>query len=76
MGMFDSVIVCCPKCGENLEFQSKAGPCCLRTYTINEVPTEIAADIDGDSEYCSICEDYFIIELETEVPKTVRMKLR
>ena len=29
MGMFDSLIVKCPNCNEQVEFQSKAGGCNL-----------------------------------------------
>lgn len=29
MGMYDSVMVRCPKCGEEHEFQSKSGECLL-----------------------------------------------
>ena len=52
MGMFDSVIAFCPKCGTELEFQSKAGPCLLRNYNINSIPPNIAEDINGDILTC------------------------
>ncbi len=52
MGMFDSVFVRCPKCGEEVEFQSKAGVCELKRYSANNVPPEIAQDISGDVQSC------------------------
>ena len=52
MGMFDSVIARCPKCGSEVEFQSKAGECQLRRYSINSVPPEIAQSLVGDIETC------------------------
>lgn len=52
MGMFDSVIARCPKCGEKVEFQSKAGMCLLKEYNMNSVPPEIAQDLDGDAQPC------------------------
>ena len=52
MGMFDSVIAACPKCKEPLEFQSKAGECRLRRYSVNSVPVEIAGSLDGDLHKC------------------------
>lgn len=52
MGMFDSLIVCCPICGENVEFQSKGGECILAQYNIVNVPPEVLWDTD-DSAYCS-----------------------
>lgn len=53
MGMFDSVFVTCPKCGKQVEFQSKVGDCNLNSYTSDCVPILIALDLDGDSEECS-----------------------
>ena len=53
MGMFDSVIAFCPKCAAELEFQSKAGACLLKTYSINSVPPNIAEDINGDTLTCN-----------------------
>ncbi len=53
MGSFDSIVVDCPNCGSQVEFQSKAGDCRGNTYTIDKVPTMIAASIDGNVECCS-----------------------
>jgi len=53
MGMFDSVWIRCRECGEEVEFQSKAGPCQLRDYRQETVPTEIAKDILGSVRKCS-----------------------
>lgn len=55
MGMFDSVYVDCPKCGTDIEFQSKAGDCILGTYNLNNAPQEILEDIEGDVEECHKC---------------------
>ncbi len=52
MGMFDSVWAKCPKCDKDVEFQSKAGECCLIDYTSDSVPAVIAADIAGESNTC------------------------
>ena len=52
MGMFDSVIIPCAVCGAPLEFQSKAGDCSLRSFTLDNVPSEIAADLNGQWERC------------------------
>jgi hypothetical protein len=53
--MFDSVLVRCRTCGEQVEFQSKAGECGLAEYSLDDCPPEIAADILGDSESCRKC---------------------
>ena len=52
MGMFDTVSVVCPECTRIVEFQSKAGACCLNEYVKRDVPTEIALDLDGESILC------------------------
>lgn len=56
MGMFDSVMVPCPRCKEDvIEFQSKAGDCSLVDYSPHSVPMEIALSLDGTSESCRTC---------------------
>lgn len=56
MGMFDSVIVRCLNCGEyELEFQSKVGECELHDYRVDNCPSNIAADIIGDTTCCKKC---------------------
>ena len=52
MGMFDTVIATCPVCEEEVEFQSKAGDCLLRTYTENFVPVAIAEDLEFEEKEC------------------------
>ena len=55
MGMFDRLYVDCPRCGEFVEFQSKAGDCTLTSYYIHSVPSEIALDCKDDVEQCPSC---------------------
>lgn len=52
MGMFDSLYVECRKCGEQVEFQSKAGDCYLHSYTLDNCPASVAGDIIGQSMIC------------------------
>ncbi len=52
MGMFDRVIVLCQNCSEPVEFQTKAGPCNLFTYGLDEAPIDVLASLDGQSEQC------------------------
>ena len=52
MGMFDRVYIACPKCGNKIEFQSKAGVCELNEYGASDVPASIAGDIIGDEQQC------------------------
>lgn len=58
MGLFDTVYVHCPKCGESdAEFQTKAGQCMMAAYIYgrDEIPPEIALDLNGQSETCYHC---------------------
>jgi predicted RNA-binding Zn-ribbon protein involved in translation (DUF1610 family) len=53
--MFDRVWVTCPSCGNNIEFQSKAGACELKDYSLDTAPSEIAGSILGDQYECEHC---------------------
>ena len=41
MGMFDSVMFKCPKCGHRIEAQSKSGPCDLDVYEQDKIPQDV-----------------------------------
>ncbi|GGD03595.1 hypothetical protein GCM10011587_04160 [Pyruvatibacter mobilis] len=55
MGMFDTVTARCPECGGKIEWQSKAGECCLVSYDARAVPASIAEDLDGAYSRCPEC---------------------
>jgi endogenous inhibitor of DNA gyrase (YacG/DUF329 family) len=55
MGMFDSVIVRCPKCGTEVEFQSKAGECRLNNYAPESAPPAVLVDTVGQTATCPTC---------------------
>lgn len=73
MGCFDSVYVTCPYCEGEVEIQSKADACGMRTYYEKDVniPESIVKDIAGENE-CYFCEKKFLINLDY---KEVTMKL-
>lgn len=72
MGSFDSIIVRCPECGADVEFQTKAGRCVMAVHSPEEVPTEIACDFrDGRTERCGSCG--YSVTLREPDPNTVRM---
>ena len=62
MGVYDSVIVECPNCGYDVEFQSKAGECGLKVYYPSSVPIAIAVDLNGDTERCLYCNKYYTLK--------------
>ena len=73
MGMYDSVIIDCPYCGENLEFQSKAGLCELQAFSSRDVPPDIAEDLINTEQECKCGK---ILKLLTDKPITrIRMFL-
>lgn len=72
MGMYDSVIVDCPDCGGELEYQTKNGPCDLREYSINNCPMDIAQGVDGDTTRCGECGKKFTIHFP--IPPMQRLR--
>jgi hypothetical protein len=76
MGMFDSVHVNCPniQCDGVLEFQSKRGNCNLDSYTLIDMPVEIAIDLKGSHERCPKCNNLVYIDIQTAVLGTAYIK--
>ena len=87
--MYDSFFVKCPKCGKELEFQSKSGACILIEYghypkTKNlwsglldggALPLDVAQGINGDVILCQFCNAHVKFEVLNKMPKA-RFKLR
>jgi len=64
MGMFDSVMVPCPKCGEVSEFQSKGGDCILREYTLETAPADVLSDVNRHApNTCGKCGTIFAVKV-------------
>ncbi len=55
MGMFDTVVAVCPRCSGIVRFQSKAGECEMREYSVDRVPVPIANSLHGSTEKCDEC---------------------
>lgn len=64
MGLFDTVHFRCPSCNTAHEIQSKAGECILQDFEANEVPSKIAADLDGERVSCKSCLAEISLRLE------------
>ena len=61
MGCFDTVVLRCPECDHINQEQSKAGRQIMATYTLDEAPLEIVADLMRESLFCEQCgEEYGI----------------
>lgn len=63
MGMYDRVWLVCPKCGSQIEWQSKAGECHLADYSLFDAPPAILGDIAGEHGVCK-CGFAFIIVVQ------------
>lgn len=75
MGVFDMVMVECPRCEmETIEFQSKAFNPYMKRYSGDDVPTVIAADINGSTASCSTCGNSY--EAIAPLPPRVPIGLR
>jgi len=64
MGMFDSVMVACPACKEEQEFQSKGGECFLHVYSLEECPDDVLSDINRHSPVKCGCGTLFGVDVE------------
>lgn len=65
MGMFDSIMVPCPKCGEKTEAQSKSGDCTLAIYELNNAPPDVMGDVNRHAPFtCHNCGAVFRVNLQ------------
>lgn len=62
MGLFDTVNVICPHCGEKNDLQSKAGECFMMHYDFENAPVGILDDLTGPHQ-CTGCQHEFLIKL-------------
>lgn len=67
MGVFDSVFVRCPRCGDTLEFQSKEYCASQNVFGAQSVPLNVAEGVDGDVKTCN-CGARVKVSLPTEIP--------
>jgi hypothetical protein len=65
MGMFDTIWVKCPKCGEESGFQSKSGDCILGDYTLENCPDDVMVDANRHSPYTCDCGTIFKVDIPT-----------
>lgn len=74
--MYDSVWVTCPVCNHRNSFQSKKGDCSAYDYRQDEVPIEIARDLDGEAIVCSNCGTKLQLFIPNpKPPETIEMLL-
>ena len=63
--MYDTVIVKCPKCGTEHEFQSKSGECFLGVYTLENCLDDVMVNVNRHSPYDCDCGAVFEVDIST-----------
>lgn len=71
MGLYDTVIVPCPTCGKEGEFQSKSGVCSLRTYKLADAPADVLLDVNRHAPYACGCGTEYEVAFEIQ-PVTIK----
>ena len=66
--MYDTVLVNCPSCGKEHEFQSKSGECLLGEYTLQDCPSDVLRDVNRHSPYRCSCKALFEVDKEQRKP--------
>lgn len=62
MGMFDSLYLPCPRCGEGVEFQSKADECSMTVWrSVDDAPTDVLYDVMNEPAYCRKCDGWMAL---------------
>ena len=64
MGMYDTVMVPCPKCGERFPAQSKSGDCTLETFKLEDAPEDVLCDVNRHAPFsCDSCGTLFKVQI-------------
>ena len=72
--MFDTILVNCPKCGTEDNFQTKGGDCLLDVWKLADAPKIALANVNRHApNTCRKCGAVFQVELEP-TPKPVLVK--
>jgi len=71
MGMYDSVFIPCPNCGEYNEFQSKGGDCFLETFYLENCPQDVLSDVNRHSPCICECGTKYEVDIENKQTKCI-----
>jgi len=62
MGLYDSVMVPCPHCGRDVEFQTKADDdAYCRRFTLETASADMLFDIMNEPNHCARCDGWFAL---------------
>ncbi len=68
MGVYDTVLIPCPKCGELYNAQSKSGECTLQVYDFNNAPPDVMANVNRHAPFiCFNCNAVFHVEFNPKI---------
>lgn len=68
MGLYDTVIVPCPRCGDEYEAQSKGGECFMGIYRLHSAPPDVLSDVNRHAPFeCESCGEVFGVRLIGQV---------
>jgi hypothetical protein len=67
MGMYDTVLVNCPSCGEEAGFQSKSGECILDAFYLKDCPDDVLSNVNRHSPYDCDCGVSFEVDIKNKV---------
>lgn len=71
MGMYDTIMVPCPACSVQAEFQSKGGDCKLETYALEDAPDDVLLDVNRHGPTsCVKCSTLFRVEISGQSPRS------
>lgn len=65
MGLYDTVKVPCPSCGEKKDFQSKSGDGFLEVVDLENCPYDILVGVNRHSPHTCKCGEIFKVDLNT-----------
>ena len=69
MGLFDTILVPCPKCSEKMEFQTKSGDCSLRSFDLVSAPKNMMKDVNRHAPYKCSCGAEFQVKIKNKSVK-------
>ena len=73
MGMFNRIWVTCPKCKDQVEFQTKSGTCVLDSWSLEDAPNIEVRGIIDDTNRCDCGK---LVTVELNEPPEVKIKTR
>lgn len=71
MGMFDTIWAKCPKCYEDLSFQTKGGDRCLENYELDNAPDDAMSNVNRHSPVECKCGNKYEVDIANRKLKQV-----